>query len=408
MMSSKLQKPLISAILSGLTVFFLSMIITFVLYTLNDRFQFKLVQKELTDLARIAAKHVNPDEHRLLTKPEQTNNEFYRKIITPLVDIHNAVPDILYLYTMREIEGKIYYVLDTANDERLIQKDGLEKSLVMTEYEFDETKDAFRNWLPSLHQGIIEIDEEFYLDDGQYIISASAPIFEKDGEFFGLLGVDFDISLYEKNRQEILNIAYLVILAAFIISLLIAKKVYTISNNLEKIHAKLYRQAHTDFLTDAYNRRYFIELAEREISRSRRYSHILSLLMIDIDYFKKINDKYGHLTGDEVLISLVKIIKENMRNNDILARFGGEEFIMLLPDTDLNGSIVFTERLQKKLSLLEFKSLEGESFSITVSIGISQFESKIDMDAWLNQADEAMYQAKDSGRDQIKCYGLLE
>ena len=97
-----------------------------------------------------------------------------------------------------------------------------------------------------------------------------------------------------------------------------------------------------------------------------------------------------------------------MRNNDILARFGGEEFIMLLPDTDLNGSIVFTERLQKKLSLLEFTSLEGESFSITVSIGISQFESKLDLDAWLNQADEAMYKAKDSGRDQFKCYGLIE
>ena len=72
------------------------------------------------------------------------------------------------------------------------------------------------------------------------------------------------------------------------------------------------------------------------------------------------------------------------------------------------GSIVFTKRLQSKLSLLEFKSLEGESFSITVSIGISQFESKLDMDAWLNQADEAMYKAKESGRDQFKCYGFLE
>jgi hypothetical protein len=85
-------------------LYLFAIIITFVLYTLNDRFQLKLVQKELTDLARIAAKHVNPDEHRLLTKPEQTNNEFYRKTITPLVDIHNAVPDIIYLYTRREIE----------------------------------------------------------------------------------------------------------------------------------------------------------------------------------------------------------------------------------------------------------------------------------------------------------------
>jgi diguanylate cyclase (GGDEF)-like protein len=275
----------------------------------------------------------------------------------------------------------------------------------MQEYEFDEEKDEFKNWLPTLHQGKIEIDDEFYLDDDQYIISASVPIFELNGAFFGLLGVDFNVSLYEKNRQEILRISFIVIIVAFFISILLALKVYSISNNLEKTHAKLYRQAHTDFLTGAYNRRFFIELVGREICRSQRHSHTLSLLMIDIDYFKVVNDKYGHLTGDEVLIFLVNTINENMRSNDILARFGGEEFIMLLPDTNLDGAIVFTQRLQKKLSLLELKSVDGECFSITVSVGISEFTPKIELDAWLNQADDAMYKAKDSGRDQYKCYG---
>ncbi|MGK0442490.1 MAG: diguanylate cyclase (GGDEF)-like protein [Pseudohongiellaceae bacterium] len=404
----KVQRPLISAYLSGMVVFFLALIITLVMYTLNDRFQFKLVQKELVDLARIASKYVNTAEHQLLTKPEQTNNDFYRKIITPLVDIHNAVPDILYLYTMREIDKKIYYILDTANDNRLIKKEGLDKSLVMDIYEFDKSEDAFRNWLPTLHVGKIDIDDEFYLENGQYIISASVPIFDQNGGFFGLLGIDFNISLYEKNRQEILKIAFAVIFIALIISILIARKVYSISTKLEKTHAQLYLQAHTDFLTNAYNRRYFIELAEREINRSQRRPHTLSLLMIDIDYFKIINDKYGHLTGDKVLILLVKTIKKTMRKNDILARFGGEEFIMLLPDTELEKSVIFTKRLQKELSLLKVKSLEGESFNITVSIGISQFESKLDFDSWLNQADDAMYKAKESGRDQFKCYSLLE
>lgn len=403
-----LQKPIVSGFLSGFVIFLLACITTMVLFTLNDRFQFQLLQKELTNLARIAAKEVKVEEHLQLTDPKQTNSSFYQKIITPLVELHNAVPDILYLYTMREIDGKVYYVLDTANDERLIRKGGLDASEVMELYEFDHNEKAFKNWLPTLQNGEIEIDNEFYFDEGQYIISASVPIFDADNQFFGLLGVDFDVSLYEKNQQKILNIAYLVIFVSLLISILIGKKVYDISANLEKTHVKLYRQAHTDFLTGAFNRRYFIELSERELSRSQRYGHQLSLLMIDVDHFKKVNDSYGHLTGDEVLIFLVKLIKENMRTNDIVARFGGEEFAMLLPDTDGEGAGVFASRIQKKLAYMEIKSVEGESFTISVSIGISEFQSESDLDGWIQQADEALYKAKAAGRDQFKIYQPLQ
>ncbi|MBT4518968.1 MAG: diguanylate cyclase [Halieaceae bacterium] len=398
------QKPVLAGIAAGTTVFVVACLTTWLLYTLNANLQLQLLRGELANIARIAALEVDVEDHKKLTRAEDTNNSHYRKIIEPLVEIHNAVPDILYIYTMREIDGRIYYILDTVNDDGLLRNNRSEVTSVMEEYEFNPHDELFINWLPTLHAGEIDVDEEFYLDDGDYIIGASVPIFDSDGSFFGILGVDFNVNLLEENLQFFLKVAFAVVLLSFILALIIGLRVYLISANLKKTHAKLYRQAHTDFLTGAYNRRHFLAHVASETTRSKRHKHPLSLLLIDIDHFKKVNDTYGHLTGDEVLAFLVSTVKETMRGNDMIARFGGEEFIILLPDTTKEGAIRFSDRLQNRLSLLEMKSVGGERFFFTISIGISEYKAEVDINDWINQADSALYNAKQSGRNKSVCY----
>ena len=167
---------------------------------------------------------------------------------------------------------------------------------------------------------------------------------------------------------------------------------------LEATRARLNHLAAVDSLTDTYNRRYFIEHARHEIFQS---SHA-ALLLFDIDHFKEINDKYGHETGDQVLQGLCKVCKNNLRENDLFARFGGEEFIILLPATNLDKAQQIAERLREIVSHTSVMTKQGE-ICITISIGISTFSplNKIPIESLLVQADRAMYQSKQAGRNRV-------
>jgi len=398
------HKSFITGLLAGTVIFVLASLTTGVLYYLNNNLQFDLLREEMANIARISALEVDVEQHKKLNQSEHTNNALYQTQIAPLVKIHNAVPDILYLYTMREIDGKLYYILDTVNDKNLNRRTGMDISLVMEEYKFDPEGNTFPDWLPTLHQGKIHVDDTFYFDDNAYILSASVPLFDEDGKFFGLLGVDFDVSLFEQKQQLILNIVYVVVFLSLILAFIIGWRVYVTSANLEITHAELYKQAHTDFLTGAYNRRHFIDQVKYEMARNSRYKHALSLLLIDIDHFKKVNDNHGHLSGDGVLSMLVRKAKETMRTNDLIARFGGEEFMILLPETPSSGAMIFAERFRELISRYELKSTSGEKFNITISIGISEYNAVNDIDAWLQEADEALYKAKNLGRNQSISY----
>ena len=177
-------------------------------------------------------------------------------------------------------------------------------------------------------------------------------------------------------------------------------------------NAQLFEQiqnmAVTDSLTGAYNRRYFYEYAENEIARSRRYQTEMSLLMIDIDHFKEVNDKFGHLVGDETLKMVVKACLEMLRKVDLLCRFGGEEFTVLLPRTMEKDAIVVAERI---CSAIASKSLFAEEgiVSVTVSIGLTQLRDKDQtLTDLISEADKAMYAAKEAGRNCIKVFSSQE
>lgn len=160
----------------------------------------------------------------------------------------------------------------------------------------------------------------------------------------------------------------------------------------------------TDGLTSLYNRRYFFENIEREFERAKRYKSDLSIAMLDIDYFKKINDTYGHQAGDIVLKDLAQILTKTLRKTDLIFRYGGEEIIILLPETSLHQALIPLERLRKIIAERTIKFADKE-FNYTISIGIAERTPEIrNNDELISQADEALYRAKNSGRNKIELY----
>ncbi|MAT41741.1 MAG: hypothetical protein CL609_05325 [Anaerolineaceae bacterium] len=162
-----------------------------------------------------------------------------------------------------------------------------------------------------------------------------------------------------------------------------------------------YRQlANLDPLTNLYNRRYFYELANNEVLRSKRYNNPLTMLMTDIDHFKNINDQFGHQIGDEVLVWMTKKLKELLRDVDITARYGGEEFIILLPETDKNNAKIAAERLRLFFAQTPYHEL-NPTIQITLSIGMAFLNDNEKLDDFINRCDQALYRAKNNGRNCV-------
>ena len=162
--------------------------------------------------------------------------------------------------------------------------------------------------------------------------------------------------------------------------------------------SELDQLARTDELTGAWNRRRFEETVATEMDRLRRYGQRLSLMILDVDHFKKINDLYGHSIGDQVLIDLSNTIRSSLRVSDSLTRWGGEEFIILCPNTTAETVSKLAERLRKEVSSIEFQKVGN----ITLSFGVAECGAEETWEQWLHRADEALYLAKSGGRDRVK------
>ena len=168
------------------------------------------------------------------------------------------------------------------------------------------------------------------------------------------------------------------------------------------LEEELRRQAHVDYLTGIYNRRHFMERAEQELSRAHRYAKPLSMLMLDIDHFKQINDRHGHKVGDTVLKAVADLSQATFRDVDIVGRLGGEEFAALLPETDQPAALEAAERLRATIANARIPLPGAPPVSFSVSIGVSSMDSPEDnIDALLQRADKALYKAKDSGRNRV-------
>lgn len=166
--------------------------------------------------------------------------------------------------------------------------------------------------------------------------------------------------------------------------------------------AELERRVTTDELTGLLNRHYFLDRLEQELERVRRYDAVLALLMIDVDHFKRVNDTYGHLVGDHVLVQMGKVLRACLRSSDLAARYGGEEFCIMAANTDLEGGRAFAERVRQLVSQQQLAGPDQDLFLVTCSIGVAQGgPGTTSAEALIAQADQAMYQAKHQGRDRV-------
>jgi diguanylate cyclase len=160
----------------------------------------------------------------------------------------------------------------------------------------------------------------------------------------------------------------------------------------------------TDGLTGLYNRRTWEEYLAAEFKRYARSSRASALIMFDIDHFKRVNDTYGHQAGDEVIRRVAETLKKTMRESDIGGRYGGEEFGVVLPDTDNEGGVVFAERLRRMMEQTPV-AYDGQHIEFTISLGIAEISGQLSRHTdWLEQADKALYQSKEGGRNRATVY----
>jgi len=170
------------------------------------------------------------------------------------------------------------------------------------------------------------------------------------------------------------------------------------NQELQKSLVDLSQLASTDKLTGAWNRRRLEEALLKEMDRLRRYDHPLSMLILDIDFFKKVNDDCGHSAGDQVLVNMAAVLESNLRASDSLTRWGGEEFVVLCPDTTLYTATVLAERLRQSIA----KTVFPEVGQVTISLGVAECIKGETWEDWFKRADSALYQAKASGRNQAQ------
>ena len=175
-----------------------------------------------------------------------------------------------------------------------------------------------------------------------------------------------------------------------------------LEHELRTAHAEAKSSANTDPLLNCLNRRAFFERFESIFSHCQRHQNSLTLVMMDIDNFKIFNDKFGHRYGDQLLLTTTSVFEKSIRESDIFARYGGDEFILALPNTNIDNAIELLSRIQKDMAKLS--ASPDSDFSVTISFGLTSLDNNSTVDSLLNQADIALYQAKNAGRNRIEIY----
>ncbi len=224
-------------------------------------------------------------------------------------------------------------------------------------------------------------------DGSQYIVDTTVvPILDVDGDIVEYIAIRHDITELEETKQQLRNI-----------NKAMKHKVdelYSMTNTLEK-------KAFKDKLTGIKNRENFEDLFAIEMANAKQSGHSLSLIIFDVDYFKLVNDTYGHQAGDIILIDMVRLVEHNIKNGDIFARWGGEEFVILTPQTNSNAARTLSENLRKTVQSHPFSYVEEP---LTLSFGIAQMEDEDTKKSLFEKADRALYEAKKQGRNRVEVY----
>ena len=366
------------------------------LYEKNLETSTRLLQNQVKNLAIDAALLVDGEQHKVLTKLTKPNNNLYSIAIEDLVTFHNHHQELFYVYTMYETNGKTFFILDTAEEYHLKTTKKLRKSKFKEEYTENNL------WINTLKSGEAYVNPKYETDSYGTFISGHAPIKTKYGEITGFVGVDVDVTYFKKWEEQLKKELHFALLLSIILGIAFAIVSFVIYNKLHKSKEQMEHLSLVDPLTKAWNRRSLIMNLEIETEHYKRNQRPFSVLIIDADFFKKINDTYGHDAGDITLQQLVIQLKEVCRKNDFIARFGGEEFVVILRETDLSGAKIIAEKIREHIAETPIQFQDGTTIRITVSIGATRSKKSDDTyKTIISRADEALYQAKNQGRNQV-------
>ncbi len=229
----------------------------------------------------------------------------------------------------------------------------------------------------------------------------------KEGDIRGAVSIRFDISSLEKARGSQLTLALGAgVLATLVFLGLVLSSARRLNRQVEQAQAALERQAHEDELTGLFNRRHFFARLGQELSRARRHGRWLSLVMMDLDHFKNVNDRHGHQAGDEVLRQVARRLAGHCRSHDVLARYGGEEMALILPETDVQGAASLAEKLRAAVEEMRVDLGQGLEVGITISLGAVSLDhaglKTADDNLLVRLADQALYRAKQKGRNRVE------
>lgn len=318
-----------------------------------------------------------------------SSNQNYKSENSNLLTEYKKAVDLSNIVSKTNPKGVITYVNDKfceisgyTRDELIGKPHNIIRHPDMPREAFKKLWDtikAKKSW-----QGVVTNMKK---DGGQYIVDTTViPILDIDGDVVEYIAIRHDITELEETKQQLRNI-----------NKAMKNKVdelYSMTNTLEQ-------KAYKDNLTGINNRENFEDIFSIEIANAKQNNLPLSLIIFDVDHFKIVNDTYGHQAGDIILIDLVKLIADHIKNGDVFARWGGEEFVILTPSTEITGACNLAENLRKLVQSHPFGYVGNE---ITLSFGIAQLSDEDTKKTLFEKADGALYEAKKNGRNRVEVY----
>ena len=332
-----------------------------------------------------------------IINPRDYGVDFYSDIIFTTDAQARRNPERTERFKQATLRGWEYAL---ANPEQLIQ-------LIHEKYNQQRALNHLRFEALSVRSLILpELIEVGYINPQR--MDSMARVFVKLGMAGSVDNLEgFIFERQDKLSEDVISllIAILIFLvAALLVALLLALFNHRLQNEVKErrfVEEKLTQLADTDYLTQLLNRRAFATRFNEELVRANRYGDVFSILLIDLDLFKNINDQYGHEAGDRVLLSVARLLERDTRETDVCGRFGGEEFILLLPKTPISEAGIYARRLCKEIRDQAILLRSGEVVGITASIGVAEWLPADKGETTIIRADKALYDAKSKGRDQV-------
>lgn len=366
-------------------------------YYLTKNIVYKYIENDIINYANTASFLVDTELSNQIIKDQNINSNLYKESIDDLVRFHKSCKNIEYLFTLKNIDGKLYYFLDTAS---ILSKEN-PKYINRNIYDIYEQPQKYQNKIINeiMKKGSYVDMDASYKHGGKYYIPAFSAVYNKNNEIDSIIGVYIDSERYKQIDNDILKCFYIIGIIFSILFLIFSFKAIQQFNQFQKLEEnyidELEFSANHDYLTKLFNRKTFHQRLENVIKNKKK----AVFMEMDIDDFKKINDKFGHSKGDEVLVAISQKTDSILKSYDseyVIFRYGGEEFsIILLSDYDKGVEIA--EEIRESIKNINFDN----EFNVTVSMGVSNILDYDDMKKLINDTDLKMYTAKDQGKNKV-------